>query len=379
MSISSAPIPPNSLCACRMKAKAGQVQASVFDGTGATVALKRENLVEKWVPDADLPKNLFDPEGYWVACNYYINTPGFNTNLIPRGTEPKTFEDLLDPKWKGKMAWNVQPSISAGQGFVGSVLIAMGEDKARAYLAKLAKQNIAPLQVSGRQVLDLVIAGEYPIGLQIFNNHAFISASKGAPVDWIKMQPPLITYSVMSVPKGAPNPNAGKLLIDYIVSLEGQKIIADAGELPVHPGVKAARSHARARRRDLQGVVSHPRRTGPESRTLDENVRRVFSLKLPAPQRRRLRNGALDDTNRKERNLDQRVLRQHARPELDRPVEPARQPRERIHQPRLLGRRGADRRARPVRFRIFRRYERRSTMSTRAVRARRSNAPRCSR
>ena len=220
------------------EAKAGQVRASVFDGTGATVALKRENLVEKWVPDADLPKHLFDPEGYWIACNYYVNTPGFNTDLVPRGSEPKIFEDLLDPKWKGKMAWNVQPSISAGQGFVGSVLIAWGEEKARAYFAKLAKQNIAPLQVSGRQVLDLVIAGEFPIGLQIFNNHAFISASKGAPVDWIKMQPPLITYAVMSVPKGAPSPNAGKLLIDYIVSLEGQKIFADAGELPVHPSVK---------------------------------------------------------------------------------------------------------------------------------------------
>jgi ABC-type Fe3+ transport system substrate-binding protein len=190
-------------------------------------------------PDADLPKHLFDPEGFWVACNYYVNTPGFNTNLIAKGSEPKTFEDLLDPKWKGRMAWNVQPSISAGQGLVGSVLIAMGEEKARTYLAKLAKQNITPLHLSGRQVLDLVIAGEYPIGLQIFNNHAYISASKGAPVDWIKMQPPLVTYAVMSVPKGAPNPNAGKLLIDYIVSLEGQKIIADAGELPVHPAVKA--------------------------------------------------------------------------------------------------------------------------------------------
>ena len=218
--------------------KAGQVKASVFDGTSATVALKRANLVEKWVPDADLPKNLSDPEGYWVACNYYINTPGFNTNLVPRGTEPKTFEDLLDPKWKGRMAWNVQPSVSAGQGLVGSILIAWGEEKARAYLAKLAKQDITPLLVSGRQVLDLVITGEYPIGLQIFNNHAYISASKGAPVDWIKMQPPLITYAVMSVPKGAPSPNAGKLLIDYIVSPEGQRIIADAGELPVHPGVK---------------------------------------------------------------------------------------------------------------------------------------------
>jgi ABC-type Fe3+ transport system substrate-binding protein len=221
-----------------IEGQAGQVKASVFDGTSATVALKRENLVEKWVPDADLPKNLFDPEGYWVACNYYVNTPGFNTNLVPIGTEPKTFEDLLDPKWKGKMAWNVQPSISAGQGLVGSLLIAWGEERTRAYLAKLAQQEIAPLLVSGRQVLDLVISGQYSIGLQIFNNHAYISASKGAPVDWIKMQPPLVTYAVMSIPKGAPSPNAGKLLIDYVVSREGQQIIADAGELPVNPDVK---------------------------------------------------------------------------------------------------------------------------------------------
>ena len=217
------------------EAKAGRVQASVFDGTSATVVLKSENLVEKWTPDVDLPRHLFDPEGYWVASNYYINTPGVNTDLVPKGMEPKTFEDLLDPKWKGRMAWNVQPSVSAGQGFVGSVILAMGEEKARAYFSKLSKQNIAQLRVSGRQVLDQVIAGEYAIGLQIFNNHAFISASKGAPVDWVKLQPPLVSYSVMSVPKGAPQPNAGKLLIDFMVSEEGQKIFADAGELPVHP------------------------------------------------------------------------------------------------------------------------------------------------
>jgi iron(III) transport system substrate-binding protein len=220
--------------------RGGKVQASVFDGAQTTPALKRQGVVEKWTPDVDLPKKLFDPDGYWVASNYYVNTAGFNTDIVPRGTEPKTFEDLLDPKWKGKMAWNVQPSISAGQGFVGSVLIAMGEEKARAYLAKLAKQNITPLKVSGRQVMDLVISGEYPIGLQIFNNHAVISASRGAPAAWIPMQPPLVSYAVMSILKDAPAPNAGKLLIDYIVSDEGQNIIAAAGELPVNPRAKMA-------------------------------------------------------------------------------------------------------------------------------------------
>lgn len=220
------------------EARAGKIQASVIDGVQTTVMLKREGLVLKWVPDINLPANLFDKDGYWVACNFYINTPGFNTDLVPKGTEPQTFDDLLNPRWKGKLAWNVQPSVSAGQGFVGSVLIAMGEEKARKYLASLAKQNITPLLVSGRQVLDLVISGEYPIGLQIFNNHAFISANKGAPVSWIKMQPPLVTYSVMSVLKDGPSLNAGKLLVDFIVSEEGQRVFSQAGELPVHPDVK---------------------------------------------------------------------------------------------------------------------------------------------
>ena len=101
-----------------------------------------------------------------------------------------------------------------------------------------AKQNITPLKVSGRQVLDLVVSGEHPIALQIFNYHAVISAAKGAPVKWLPMSPSVVTTNVAAVLKDAPRPNAGKLLIDFIVSEEGQRIFADAGELPVHPGVK---------------------------------------------------------------------------------------------------------------------------------------------
>jgi ABC-type Fe3+ transport system substrate-binding protein len=207
---------------------------------GPVLYWKSHGMLAQFVPTdvARFPANQRDADGYYATDCLTLAVMGYNTKLLKPDEAPKSYADLLDPKWKGRMAWNVQPSVSAGQGLVGSILIAWGEEKARAYLAKLAKQDITPLLVSGRQVLDLVITGEYPIGLQIFNNHAYISASKGAPVDWIKMQPPLITFAVMSVPKGAPSPNAGKLLIDYIVSPEGQRIIADAGELPVHPGVK---------------------------------------------------------------------------------------------------------------------------------------------
>ena len=84
-----------------------------------------------------------------------------------------------------------------------------------------------------------MIAGEYAIALEIFNNHASISARKGAPVTWLKMEPALAVLSVASITKDSPHPNAGKLFLDFLVSPEGQKIVSDAGELPVRPECRA--------------------------------------------------------------------------------------------------------------------------------------------
>ena len=99
------------------------------------------------------------------------------------------------------------------------------------YLRELAKQRIANIGSAAREVLDQVIAGEYLLALQIFNHHTVISAKKGAPVDWIKMEPVTGTLSVISVHKNAPHPNAAKLLVDFIISPEGQKVFRD-GRLP---------------------------------------------------------------------------------------------------------------------------------------------------
>ncbi len=219
--------------------RAGRVQADVFDGTGATAALKNNNLVAKYIPQsADrLPARFKDKDGYWVATNLYVLTPAFNTELVKKGTQPKTFQDLLDPKWRGKMAWNSSVTPSGGAGFVGVVLAHMGEEKGMAYLRQLSGQKITGLQVAARQVLDQVIAGEYPIALNIFNNHAVISAAKGAPVEWIAMEPALGVFSCLSLTAGAPNPNAGKLFIDFLMSEEGQKLYRAADYLPVDPAV----------------------------------------------------------------------------------------------------------------------------------------------
>lgn len=222
------------------EARAGKVQADLFDGTSATPPLKQAGLVAKFLPEGAkaLASQFVDDEHQWVATHAYYMTPGFNTDLVPVKTSPRTYQDLLDPKWRGKLAWNSSASTSGGPGFVGNVLITMGQDKGLDYLKTLSSQKIVNMDVSARQLLDQVIAGEFPIALQIFNHHAVISAKKGAPVAWVPMEPVTATLSVVSLTKDAAHPNAGKLLIEYMVSEEGQKLFEAADYLPVHPKVK---------------------------------------------------------------------------------------------------------------------------------------------
>jgi ABC-type Fe3+ transport system substrate-binding protein len=217
---------------------AGKLQADVIDGIASAQALEKAGYILKWQPDtaAHLGKQFLDPNGFWTATNLYVMTPGYNTDMIKPGTEPKSYDDLLDPKWRGKIAWAGPPTYEAPD-FIGLMLAAMGEDKGLAFLQKLAKQNIAGVGGSSRQVLDEVIAGEFPLALMIFNHHTIISAAKGAPCAWIPMQPALAELSVMSVTQGGPHQAAGKLLVDFLTSSEGQKLFRDAGYIPVDPDV----------------------------------------------------------------------------------------------------------------------------------------------
>ena len=167
------------------EAKAGAVQADVFDGTSGAPALKHAGLVMRWQPDEakKFAPQYVDKEGYWTATNLYIIGPAVNTQLVPRGTEPKAWEDLLDPKYSGEIAISNNASTSGVAGLVGDVLHDMGDDKGTEYLRRLAEQKVAVLGASARTVTDQVLQGEYAIGLMVSNNQPVSSARQGAPVD----------------------------------------------------------------------------------------------------------------------------------------------------------------------------------------------------
>lgn len=218
-------------------------EVDIVDGTVTAPMVKRGGFLQRFYSPylADYPAELKDPQGYWGVSNVYFFALGYNTRMVKPNEVPKTYEDLLNPRWKGQMMW----STSRGSGapmMIGNILQTIGQEAGKAYLQKLKAQNIAKTTASNRQLLDLVIAGEYPLALHIFNHHAHISRSAGAPVDWQALEPASATINTISPVTRSPHPHAAMLWIDFILSEEGQKVFQAVNYLPSHPKVPARQS-----------------------------------------------------------------------------------------------------------------------------------------
>ena len=220
--------------------QAKHYDVDIIDGTTSPTLANKAGIMQRFYSPslADYPPELKDAHGIWGATNLYFLTLGYNTRMVKPNELPKTWEDLLNPRWKGNMIW----STSRGSGapmMIGNILLSMGPEAGKAYLLKLAKQNIAKSTASNRQILDLVIAGEQPIALHIFNHHAYISRKAGAPVDWQPIEPVTATVNGSGLTKNAPHPHAAMLLLDFLFSTEGQKVFQDVDYLPAHPKLPA--------------------------------------------------------------------------------------------------------------------------------------------
>lgn len=220
--------------------QAKRYDVDIVSGSATSTIVQRAGFMQRFYSPhlAEYPAELKDPKGFWGSTNVYFMTLGYNTRSVKAADLPKSYEDLLNPRWKGQMMW----STSRGSGapmFIGNVLQTMGPEAGKAYLQKLKTQNVAKTTASNRQLLDLVIAGEYPIGLHIFHHHAHISKTAGAPVDWYALEPASATINTISPVTRSPHPHATMLFLDFILSEEGQKVIQAVNYLPSHPKVPA--------------------------------------------------------------------------------------------------------------------------------------------
>jgi iron(III) transport system substrate-binding protein len=219
--------------------RANNVVADVFEGTGVGEQAVGANLaVPYYTPAIEAyPAEYRDPAGMWTPTRLSYYSIAYSTRLVPPNKVPKSYEDLLDPQWKGKMAWRIG-SASGTPLFITNLRLAWGEEKAKAYFEKLKEQKIVNFGAgSARTLVDRVIAGEYAIALNIFAHHPLISKAKGAPVNSQLLDPTASTAATMGVVKGSKHPYAAMLLIDFILSKEGQEILRDAEYFPADPAV----------------------------------------------------------------------------------------------------------------------------------------------
>jgi len=218
--------------------KAGRVMSDIFGLNTGLEVLIAAGAARQFITanGEELPARYRDPDHYWVSSHLFVITPALNTDLVPPAQRPHSYDDLLAPYWMDKMVWKPN-DLTGAPGFIGNVLISMGEERGMDYLRKLSRQNIKSVNASARAVLDQVIAGEYSLSLQILNHHAAISARKGAPVDWVRLNPVTVSPGLVGMTNGGPHPDAAMLFVEFMTSKEGQRIFQQADYLPARPDV----------------------------------------------------------------------------------------------------------------------------------------------
>jgi len=219
--------------------RANNLVADLVEGTGVgELAIDAKFAQPYYSPMVEaMPERYRDARGHWTSTRISYFSIAYNTRLVPADQVPKSYDDLLDPRWRGKLAWRIGTS-SGTPLFLTNIRLARGEAKATEYFRKLATQKVINFGAgSARTLVDRVIAGEFPIALNIFAHHPLISRAKGAPVNSQLMDPVASTAGTMIIPRGVRNPHAALLLADFILSPEGQQILADADYFPVRPDV----------------------------------------------------------------------------------------------------------------------------------------------
>jgi iron(III) transport system substrate-binding protein len=202
------------------------------------IVWKRDGILEPYVPEdvaKFYPAEHKDPDGMFASFRVWLCTMGYNTDLVKSADAPKSFADLLDPRWKGKI-------VKAHPGYSGTIMTStfqMARDIGWDYFEKLAKQNVMQVQSSADPPKKLEI-GERAVMADGNEYNMFQLREDGKPVEIVYPAEgsPLIV-GPNGLLKNAPNPNAGRLFQSYCFSVEAQQFLIDVGGLrSMHPQTK---------------------------------------------------------------------------------------------------------------------------------------------
>ena len=216
------------------ESRGGRFDVDVIETDGAQVEiLYREKLLAplKAPSMADVPQEILQPHGYYAPTRLTLYVMSYNTNLVKPEEVPKSYADLLSPRWNGKLALE-----SDDVPWFASVVKAMGETQGLAYYRRLAANK--PSMRKGHTLMaEMVAAGEIEVAIDTHVQGIARLKEKGAPIEWKPLQPAFGQPSSVGVAARAPHPEAARLLADFILSREGQEIIRSRNRVPVSRAV----------------------------------------------------------------------------------------------------------------------------------------------
>ena len=192
------------------------------------------------------PSEFKDKDCLWTLINANTHVMGYNTQLVQKSEAPKHYSDLLNSKWKGKMVLDDE-----GYRWFAYTLDKMGEDKGLAFMKRLAAQK-PQFRHGDTLTAQLLAAGEFSICVVCYGYRLELMKSKGAPVDWNADEPVTVSGSTMSLAKRSLHPNAARLLVDYVLSKQGQTLLASFLTMPGRKDVPPMAP------RLIQGLRLHP-------------------------------------------------------------------------------------------------------------------------
>jgi len=220
-------------------------RAALLKGKGVTAAYDS--------PAArDIPEAFKDPERHWIGFSARTRVLLVNTKLVPEAQEPRSIFDLTDARWKGRVAL-ANPLFGTTSFQVGAIFDALGEERARKWLDDL-KVNGVQIVSSNGEVKRQVSAGIVAVGLTD-SDDAAEAIKDGQPVRVVLLDQKatqersgdkplgtLVMPNTVSLIKGGPNPGDAKRVIDFLLSAEVQRMLAQScAQAPLKPGVPVPR------------------------------------------------------------------------------------------------------------------------------------------
>ena len=211
------------------EARAGRHSCDILETNGPEMeAMYREKLLEEFFCPhfTDLPAAAFPKHRHYVADRFNFFTIGYNTNLVKPEEVPGKYEDLVHPRWAGRVGIE-----GSDVDWFGAIVKSMGEEKGLAFFRKLAASG-PQIRTGHTLMAELVASGEIPLAATLYNHNVERLTVKGAPVKWKAIQPTFGRPNAIGVARKAPHPHAAMVFVDFMLSKEGQTILKERNRVP---------------------------------------------------------------------------------------------------------------------------------------------------